>query len=150
MSVIKGKDIIDESITINKLSQEVQVELVEHVKVIAADLSTVGATVSRTFDGITATATNNGDFFKLEFTSENEYTNVLMVRTVNASSTNQVVTLGSTPVSFPDLTTGAVSRVEFTISIPDTNVLYHINAIANANSDASVAWTNCSAVVQKL
>lgn len=150
MSVIKGKDIIDSTINESKLSTELQGRLVPHAKVVGVNLSTGGATSSATFDGITATATNNGAFFNLEFTSENEYENVLMVRTVNGSSTNQVVTLGSTAVSFPNLTTGANSRVEFLFSIPATNAIYHLDAIANANSDSSIAWNNCSAYVEKM
>lgn len=148
--IVKGKDIIDSTIDEVKLSTDLQGRLVPHAKVVGRDLSTVGAEASATFDGITATATNNGDFFNLVFTSINTYTDVLIVRTINGSSTNQVVTLGTTPVSFPDLTTGSNSRVEFMISIQETDSIYHINAIANANSDPSIAWNNCSAYVEKM
>lgn len=137
--IIKGKDIVDETINEVKLSAELKGQLLPHAKITGADLSASGATVSRTFDGITATATNNGTFFNLTFTSETEYENVLMTRMIGNTATAQVVTLGATPVSFPDLTTGANARIEFTISIPATNNIYVLQAQANASGDSSVA-----------
>lgn len=140
--IINGKDIQDGTIILEKLSTNLQNQLIPHNKVTSINLSTDGSSGSLTFDGITGTVTNtDGTFLTIAFTSSTELTNVDMVRTVYANSGNSSQrldgqTLGSTPISFPPLTIGANLKVEIEIIIENT--IYNI--VAGGTVDLSRCW----------
>lgn len=147
---IKGKDIRDTSIGLDKLAEDVKSVLLPHSHVTGLDLSGNGATGSLTFDSITGTVTTHTQdtFVSMEFTSNKEYTGVELVRTVYGSNgnssqrlTNQ--TLGESAISFPDLTYGANPKIEIEIIIPfiqDTQEAAIYSIVAGGPPNLSNCW----------
>lgn len=152
MGIIKGKDIVESTITENKLESTLQEKLLNHAKILGVDLSEKGFSGSLTFDDITVTVTNNGDFLNAVFTCTEELPDCLFIRTIysgtGSGSQNMIATINSEGTQFTDLTTGANPRVEFEIASPSRNAIYHLHCMADASSGSGL--TNCNAYVEKM
>lgn len=144
MGIIKGKDIVNNSITEDKLSIDVQAKLLQHAKVQNLDLSTEGATGTLSFDGLTLRATNSlGTFLYLTLYSETPIVaDVIRTAFTTAASTgssqrNDGVTIDSTGLQLTPLTQGATIKAQIEIVTQDGRMY---NGWLGSNIDLTRCW----------
>lgn len=140
--ILKGKDIVDGTITETKLSAEVNEKLLKHAKVTGLDLSADGATGSLSFDGLTIEVTNDsGTFLYITLYSETPIV-VDIIRTAFTTSgtstqRNDNQTIDSSGLQLTPLTQGATVKVQIEL-ITEDGSLY--NGWLGSNLDLSKCW----------
>lgn len=140
--IIKGKDIVDGSISEGKLSADVQDKLIRHAKVTGIDLSQDGATGSLSFDGLRIQATNDsGTFLYLTLYADEAFT-ADVIRTAHTSSggstqRNDGVTIGPDGLQLTPLTQGSTIKAQIEIISTDGRVY---NGWLGSNLNLTRCW----------
>lgn len=140
--IVKGKDIVDETIEEVKLSTNVKSKLLQHAKITDQNLSTDGATGELSFDGLTIRVTNDSStFLYLTLFSETPITADIIRTAFTTSGTstqrNDGQVIDSSGLQLTPLTQGATVKAQIEL-ITENGDLY--NGWLGSNIDLSRCW----------